>query len=281
MMVSFLVVTVSLGLMTGLAPASASQARDWLYLAILRCAAPYVISSALAAILTSGVVSLLGRRWAPLRAIGGSSIAVVLGAAFMAIAITQTFLLVPILVLCDGLAVVAVAQEPSFFFMFLSAAAASDSLFGIWVQYSPMVIRLIPPRLNAAMVISIRRRSSRCILGLPLYDIAVGPSIDRREEYGRACGVVAVGNVACGILAVGNCACGVVAVGRRLAVGLASAGLFTSFGVVAIGQLLAVGGVALGIVGVGYTAAGLLAVGCISYGVWPWGMYRSCWLLRS
>lgn len=80
---------------------------------------------------------------------------------------------------------------------------------------------------------AVRRRSAYEFLGLPLYDIAVGPDLAHGEMRGHARGVVAIGDMATGIIAIGGLARGMVAIG-----GLA-------MGMVAIGGL-AIGAVALG-----------------------------------
>ena len=100
---------------------------------------------------------------------------------------------------------------------------------------------------------SVRRRSSYEFLGLPLYDIAVGPDLAHGQIRGHARGVLAIGDLATGIIAIGGFARGIVAIG-----GLA-------FGVVALGGLavgaLAFGGAAIGLVALGGGAVGVVAMG--------------------
>lgn len=111
-------------------------------------------------------------------------------------------------------------------------------------------------RLAAGRVLGrgVRKRSSRTLFGLPLYDIAVGPDPETGAMRGHARGIVAIGDLATGVLALGGLARGVVAVGG------VSLGLL-SFGGCAIGLLAAVGGAAIGGVAIGGAAAGVVAVG--------------------
>jgi hypothetical protein len=105
-----------------------------------------------------------------------------------------------------------------------------------------------------ALMRGIRRRSSRTLFGLPLYDIALGPDPDTGAMRGHAKGIIAIGDMATGFLALGGLARGVVAAGG-LAFGL------LSFGGCAIGLLAALGGAAIGGVAVGGAAAGVIAIG--------------------
>ena len=59
----------------------------------------------------------------------------------------------------------------------------------------------------------VRKRSSKVICGLPLYDIALGPDLQKGEVRGHARGIIAIGDVATGWLAVGGAARGIVAIG--------------------------------------------------------------------
>jgi hypothetical protein len=95
----------------------------------------------------------------------------------------------------------------------------------------------------------IRRRSDRRLWGLPLYDIAFGPDLDRGERRGHAHGVLAIGDVATGILAVGGVARGLVA-----------------FGGLAAGVVLGIGGMSLGLISLGGLAVGGLAIGGLGIG---------------
>ena len=107
----------------------------------------------------------------------------------------------------------------------------------------------------------VRKRSSHCLWGLPLYDIALGPDPELGERRGHARGILAIGDIATGVLALGGVARGLVACGG-LAVGLllAIGGLGT--GLIALGGL-AIGGVALG----------GLAIGVVALGGAAWGHY--------
>jgi len=117
------------------------------------------------------------------------------------------------------------------------------------------VTRLTAMALAAGMptVRSVRRRSAYEFLGMPLYDIAIGPDLARGQMRGHARGVIAVGDLATGIIAIGGLARGVIAIG-----GLA-------MGIVAIGGLaigaLAIGGGAIGLVAFGGGALGVVAMG--------------------
>jgi hypothetical protein len=115
----------------------------------------------------------------------------------------------------------------------------------------------------------VRRRSASKIGNLPLYDIAVGPDLERGEFRGHARGIVAIGDIATGVLALGGLARGVIAVGglalRLVSFGGLSIGVLAALGGLAIGGLAlgggALGGVALGGGAVGYYACGGGAAG--------------------
>jgi hypothetical protein len=51
---------------------------------------------------------------------------------------------------------------------------------------------------------ALRIRSRWRLLGLPLYDIALGPDLGRGEAKGRANGIIAIGDVASGVLTLGG-----------------------------------------------------------------------------
>lgn len=104
------------------------------------------------------------------------------------------------------------------------------------------------------MMRGVRKQSSIRILGLPLYQIAMGPDLEAGEMRGHARGIVAIGDLATGIVALGGVARGVFALGG-LAVGL------VAFGGAALGGLLAVGGGAIGFVALGGGALGCYACG--------------------
>ena len=100
----------------------------------------------------------------------------------------------------------------------------------------------------------IRRQSRSTFYGLPLWQIAIGPDLERGEFRGHARAIFAFGDMATGWFACGGLARGIVAIGG-LAVGA------ISFGGGSIGILLAFGGCAIGTVAVGGAAIGLVAVG--------------------
>lgn len=111
---------------------------------------------------------------------------------------------------------------------------------------------------------SIRKRSSRMLWGLPLYDIAMGPDPTNGELRGHARGIVAIGDFATGVLALGGVARGVVAVG-----GLAL-GLLLGVGGLCTGAL-AVGGLAIGGIAIGGGAIGGIAIGGGAFGYYAVG----------
>ena len=59
----------------------------------------------------------------------------------------------------------------------------------------------------------VRKRSTKFIWGLPLYDVAPGPNPDKKEVRGHACGIVAMGDIATGVFAMGGVARGFIAFG--------------------------------------------------------------------
>jgi hypothetical protein len=101
---------------------------------------------------------------------------------------------------------------------------------------------------------SVRRRADWEILGLPAWDLAVGPEPDGSSPRGHARGFFAVGDVATGVFAFGGVARGLFAFG-----GLAVGGV--TFGGLSLGLLLAIGGGAIGGVAMGGGAVGGAAVG--------------------
>jgi hypothetical protein len=110
----------------------------------------------------------------------------------------------------------------------------------------------------------IRRRSSRTVCGIPLWEVALGPDLERGESRGHAHAIVAIGDLATGVVALGGAARGVLAVGG-LAVGV------FSFGGCSIGLLLALGGAALGTVALGGGAVGIIAIGGGAVGYYACG----------
>jgi len=100
----------------------------------------------------------------------------------------------------------------------------------------------------------VRRRAAFTILGLPAWDVALGPAPELGEVRGHARGFLAVGDVATGVLAIGGIARG------ALAFGGVSIGLVT-WGGVSLGLLLTVGGAAAGGAALGGGAIGGVAIG--------------------
>ncbi|HEY7672354.1 MAG TPA: hypothetical protein VIC71_09055 [Gammaproteobacteria bacterium] len=104
----------------------------------------------------------------------------------------------------------------------------------------------------------VRRRSAATFAGLPLYDIAIGPDLERGEFRGHAKGIIAIGDFATGVLALGGLVRGIIAVGGLAFGALSLGGL--SLGIGAIGGL-AIGGIALGGGAIGGAAIGGAAIG--------------------
>ena len=111
---------------------------------------------------------------------------------------------------------------------------------------------------------SLRKRSEAEVLGLPLWEIAMGPDPEKDEIRGHAKAIIAIGDLATGFLAIGGCARGVIALG-----GLAIGAIALGGG--AIGALLAVGGAAVGGVAFGGAAAGGIAGGGGAAGYYAFG----------
>jgi hypothetical protein len=101
---------------------------------------------------------------------------------------------------------------------------------------------------------SVRKRATFKLFGLPAYDIALGPDLEKGELRGHAKGFLAVGDLATGVFAIGGLARGLVALGG-LAVGV------VTFGGAALGLGLAIGGLAVGSIALGGGAVGGVAVG--------------------
>lgn len=110
----------------------------------------------------------------------------------------------------------------------------------------------------------VRRRSTKTLWGLPLYDIAMGPDPEKGELRGHARGVIAIGDFATGVIAIGGVARGVIAMG-----GLAL-GLLFGMGGLGVG-LLAVGGLAIGGMAIGGGAIGGIAIGGGAFGYYAVG----------
>lgn len=107
---------------------------------------------------------------------------------------------------------------------------------------------------------TVRARSGIRVLGLPLYDIAMGPDPEKGEIRGHAKGILAIGDMATGMVALGGFSRGIISLGG-LALGV------VSFGGGAIGLCLALGGAAVGGVAIGGGAVGIFAKGGGAFGV--------------
>lgn len=120
----------------------------------------------------------------------------------------------------------------------------------------------------------VRRRSETIFMGLPLYDIALGPDPERGEVRGHARGVFACGDIATGVFALGGLARGLIAVGGvafgGVAVGGCAVGLLLALGGFALGTI-ALGGGAVGLVALGGGAVGLVAIGGGAVGYYAFG----------
>ena len=101
---------------------------------------------------------------------------------------------------------------------------------------------------------SVRRRADWGIGDLPMWEIAVGPDLEKGEIRGHAKAVLAVGDIATGFVALGGWARGVLAFG-----GLATGVI--GIGGLSIGALVAVGGLAIGSAAFGGAAVGVVAIG--------------------
>jgi hypothetical protein len=106
---------------------------------------------------------------------------------------------------------------------------------------------------------TIRRRSTTICLGMPLWEIALGPDPEHGELRGHARAVFAIGDIATGVFALGGIARGVCCLGGI------SLGCFT-IGGVSLSLLLAFGGVAIAPVALGGVAVGGLAMGGVAAG---------------
>lgn len=121
---------------------------------------------------------------------------------------------------------------------------------------------------------NIRKRSSTTVMGLPLYDIAMGADPARGERCGHARGFIAIGDIATGVLAMGGIARGVIAFGGvaigGVSLGGCSIAVLAGFGGLAVGALAA-GGLALGLVAIGGGAVGVVAIGGGAVGYYACG----------
>lgn len=129
---------------------------------------------------------------------------------------------------------------------------------------------LTPAQRELLMRAGVRRRSANEFLGLPWYDVALGPDPARGQARGHAKGVIAVGDIATGLVAFGGIARGLFAFGG-VALGLfsfggLSVGLLGAVGGAALSLGMALGGGALGSVAVGGAAVGHYAIGGAPYG---------------
>ncbi|MEO1496359.1 MAG: hypothetical protein AAFV43_04335 [Planctomycetota bacterium] len=95
-------------------------------------------------------------------------------------------------------------------------------------------------------------------MGLPLYDVALGPDPEAGEIRGHAKGFIATGDIATGVVAIGGIAFGLIAAG-----GVAIGGL--CLGGAAIGLLFGLGGLATGALAFGGSAIGFIAIGALGY----------------
>jgi hypothetical protein len=118
---------------------------------------------------------------------------------------------------------------------------------------------------------SIRRRSKTEIFGLPLWEIALGPDIERGETRGHARAIFALGDVATGVFSLGGVARGLFAMGGvamgGVTFGGVSLGLLVALGGVAIGIGFSAGGLAIGTVAMGGSALGIVAIGGLAIGI--------------
>jgi hypothetical protein len=118
--------------------------------------------------------------------------------------------------------------------------------------------------LKGARLRGVRKRSATQILGMPLYDIAIGPDTTTGQMRGHARGFIAIGDTALGVFALGGFAVGLIAVGG------CSIGLLLAVGGGAFGAV-AIGGLAVGAVALGGAAAGFVAIGGGAYGYYACG----------
>ena len=110
----------------------------------------------------------------------------------------------------------------------------------------------------------VRRRSKMEILGLPLWEVAIGPDPARGQRRGHAKAIFAFGDIATGVFACGGIARGLFAFG-----GVAIGGV--TFGGLSLGLLVAVGGAAVGGIAAGGAAVGYIALGGAALGYYAIG----------
>ncbi len=118
-----------------------------------------------------------------------------------------------------------------------------------------------------------RFRTDSTMFGWPIIDLCIG--LDDQGKFGRAKGVIAIGDVATGLIAVGNkWATGVVALGGGGAVGLCSIGGGCGIGLLtAVGGGIGIGGIGFGGCGAGGIATGGAAIGFVAQGGAAIGYY--------
>lgn len=116
-----------------------------------------------------------------------------------------------------------------------------------------------------------RYRSEAELFGVPIVSVAFGARPEFGEIYGRAVGIIAIGDVARGGIAIGGHAVGVVAIGG-MAVGLSGVGGMSIGLLTALGGL-SIGGFAVGGFGIGGVASGGGAVGVVAQGGMAIGYY--------
>lgn len=123
------------------------------------------------------------------------------------------------------------------------------------------------------VILGKRWRTQSTILGMPVIDIAFGPS--GTDRMGHARGWIALGDDAMGMIAVGGISRGVVALGGMslgvCSLGGMSAGLLTALGGMALGTGISFGGVAAGAVATGGMAVGGVASGGLAVGYYARG----------
>ena len=119
-----------------------------------------------------------------------------------------------------------------------------------------------------------RYRSEAELFGVPLVSVAFGARPEFGETYGKAVGIIAIGDVARGGIAIGGQAIGVVAAGG-MSIGVASMGGLSIGALTALGGMtiggLPVGGFGVGIVATGGGAVGLVAQGGMAIGYYARG----------
>jgi len=117
----------------------------------------------------------------------------------------------------------------------------------------------------------VRKRSEAEFFGIPLWEIAVGPDIERGELRGHAKAIFAIGDIATGLFAMGGIARGGVTIGGLsfglIAVGGGALGLLAAIGGAAVGFGFSVGGLAIGAVAIGGLAIGGLPIGGLGIGL--------------